>query len=207
MRLPSSSSAGSQYTPCTGPAASQVLRVLASASAACAVIHTQNLHARLLQPLRQRVSNAAFVWHKNHATAGTECHPCGFAKIKRWTQIGDRYAPRNAIGGIETEWERTLGDGLQIRRGRHRRFLLCWFLFLLHDRRARSGLFGHTRLPVASELNHVSQGGEVAQLEILVARNVVRRSHGREHLCLFDGVDAEVCFEVEIQIQHVFRVT
>ena len=47
-------------------------------------------------------------------------------------------------------------------------------------------------LSVASELDHVGQGWEFAQLEILIARNVVSRSYRREHLCLFDGVDAEV---------------
>ena len=73
-------------------------------------------------------------------------------------------------------------------------------------RRAGSGRIRQARLPVARELDHVGQGREVAQLQILVARNVVRRSHRREHLRLFDGVDAEVGFEIEVQVQHVFRI-
>ena len=50
------------------------------------------------------------------------------------------------------------------------------------------------------------QGRIVAQLAVLVARNVVDLADGREHLRLLDGVDAEVGFEVEVQIQHVFRI-
>ena len=47
------------------------------------------------------------------------------------------------------------------------------------------------------------QSGEVAQLEILITRNVVRRAHSGEHLRLFYGVDAEVGFEIEVQVKHV----
>ncbi len=52
----------------------------------------------------------------------------------------------------------------------------------------------------------MGQGWEFAQLEILIARYVICRSNGGEHLCLFDGVDAEVRFEIEIQVQHVFGI-
>ena len=53
------------------------------------------------------------------------------------------------------------------------------------------------------EPDDVCQGGIVAQLAVLVARNVVGRADGGEHFRLFHGVDAEVGFEIEIEIQHV----
>ena len=56
------------------------------------------------------------------------------------------------------------------------------------------------------ELDHVSESGKVAQFEVLVAWNVVSRAHGCEHLRLLDRIDAEVRLQVEIQVQHVFRV-
>ena len=59
---------------------------------------------------------------------------------------------------------------------------------------------------VVRKLDHVGQCREVAQLEILIARNVVCRPDGREHLRLFDGVDAEVRFQVEVKVQHVLGI-
>ena len=56
------------------------------------------------------------------------------------------------------------------------------------------------------EPDHVRQSRVVAQLAVLVARNVVDLADGGEHLRLFDGVNPEVGFEIEIQIQHVFRI-
>ena len=56
------------------------------------------------------------------------------------------------------------------------------------------------------EPDHVRQRRVVAQLAVLVARDVVDLADGGEHLRLLDGVDAEVGFEVEVQIQHVFRI-
>ena len=46
----------------------------------------------------------------------------------------------------------------------------------------------------------------VAQLAVLVARDVVDLADGGEHLRLLDGVDAEVGFEIEVEIQHVLRI-
>ena len=59
---------------------------------------------------------------------------------------------------------------------------------------------------VARELNHVRQRWEVAQLEVLIARNVVGRADGGKHLRLLDGVNPEVGFEIEVQVQHVLRI-
>ncbi len=63
------------------------------------------------------------------------------------------------------------------------------------------------RGPIVRELDHMRQGWKIAQLHIFVARNVVCSSHGRKHLRLFDGVDAQVGFQVEIQVQHVFGIS
>ena len=65
---------------------------------------------------------------------------------------------------------------------------------------------GQVRPLLIHELDHVRQRRIVAQLAVLVARNVVDLADGREHLRLLDGVDAEVGFEIEVQIQHVFRI-
>ena len=50
------------------------------------------------------------------------------------------------------------------------------------------------------------QSGKVAQLEGIVARNVVGRTDGGEHFRLFDRVDAEIGLEIQVRIQHVRRI-
>ena len=57
------------------------------------------------------------------------------------------------------------------------------------------------------EPDHMRQGWVIPQLAVLVSRNAVDLANGRKHLRLFDGVDAKVSFEIEIQIQHFFRIT
>src|SRR5271157_3634189 len=61
-------------------------------------------------------------------------------------------------------------------------------------------------LPVMRKLDDMGQCWEITQLEVLIARNVVRCSDGGEHLCLFDGVDAEVRFQIEIKVEHVLWI-
>ena len=56
---------------------------------------------------------------------------------------------------------------------------------------------------VVDELDHARQGREIAELQVRVARDVVGLADGGEHLGLLDGVDAEVGFQVEIEVQHV----
>ena len=50
------------------------------------------------------------------------------------------------------------------------------------------------------------QGGVVAQLAVLVARDVVDFADGRKHFRLFHGINPEIGFEIEIQVQHVSRI-
>ncbi len=59
---------------------------------------------------------------------------------------------------------------------------------------------------LAHEAYHAAQGGIVAQADSLRQRDVERRADGGKGLGLLDGVDAQVCLQVQIEVQHVFRV-
>ena len=50
------------------------------------------------------------------------------------------------------------------------------------------------------------QGGVVAQLAILVTRNVVYLPDSREHFRLLDRVDPEIRFQIQIEIEHIQRI-
>ena len=52
----------------------------------------------------------------------------------------------------------------------------------------------------------MSQGWVVTQLERVLPRNIECLPHQREHLGLFDRVDTQVRFEIQIGIQHVARI-
>ena len=56
---------------------------------------------------------------------------------------------------------------------------------------------------VADEADDVVEGGVVAELEFVVAFDAVFLADGGEQFGLFDGVDAEVGFHVEVEGQHV----
>ncbi len=56
---------------------------------------------------------------------------------------------------------------------------------------------------VADEGDDVGEGGVVAQLELVVAFDVEAFADLGEDLGLFDGVDAEVGFEVEVEVEQV----
>ena len=56
---------------------------------------------------------------------------------------------------------------------------------------------------VADEADDVGEGGVVAEFELVVAFDAVVLADGGEHFGLFDGVDAEVGFEVEVEGEHV----
>ena len=129
---------------------------------------------------------------------GPSVTPVGLQMVERRPQDGHRHAARNAVGGIETrkDWARTRRSSW--RRAGGRRSVRCWAVTAA----LRAGAAAAARL-VARELDHVRQGREVAQLQILVARNVVGCAHRGKHLRLLDGVDAEVGFQIEIEVQHV----
>ena len=47
----------------------------------------------------------------------------------------------------------------------------------------------------------MGEGGEVAQLQVLVAFDAEAFTHGGEDFGLFDGVDAEVGLEVQVEVE------
>ena len=51
------------------------------------------------------------------------------------------------------------------------------------------------------------QGGEVAQLQVLVALDAEAFAHGGEDFGLFDGVDAEVSLEIQVNVKQLRRIT
>jgi hypothetical protein len=53
------------------------------------------------------------------------------------------------------------------------------------------------------KLDDVCEGGEVAQLHVFIAWDVVGSADGGEHLRLLDGIDSEVGFEIEVKVEHV----
>ncbi len=71
---------------------------------------------------------------------------------------------------------------------------------------SRHGSGRDQRGPVVRELDDMRQRRKVAELHVFVAGDVVGGTHCGEHFCLLDGVDAEVGFEIEVQVQHVFRI-
>ena len=69
--------------------------------------------------------------------------------------------------------------------------------------RGRAGQIGTLLIHEADDMR---QGWVVTQLAVLVAWNAVDLANGRKHLRLFHRIHPEVCFEVEIQVQHVSRI-
>ena len=56
---------------------------------------------------------------------------------------------------------------------------------------------------VADPGEDVGEGGEVAQFDRVVAGDAVMLADGGEDLGLFDGVHAEVGFQVEVDVEQV----
>ena len=74
-------------------------------------------------------------------------------------------------------------------------------------RRARGCRGWRCRLPpVAGEADDVGEGGEVAQFEVVVARDVEACPDGGEDFGLLDRVDAEVGLQVEVEVEQFGRV-
>ena len=70
------------------------------------------------------------------------------------------------------------------------------------SRPAARGRLGQRR-PVPDEPDDVRQGREVAELQVLITRDLEALPHRRENLGLLDGVDAQVGFEVEIGVEQI----
>ena len=50
------------------------------------------------------------------------------------------------------------------------------------------------------------QRREIAQLQIVFARNVIRGTDGRKHFRLLHRVDPEIRFQIQIEIEHIRRI-
>ena len=50
------------------------------------------------------------------------------------------------------------------------------------------------------------QGRVIAQLAILIAWDVVDFADGGEHLGLFNSVNAQIRFEIQVQIEHLLGI-
>ncbi len=62
-------------------------------------------------------------------------------------------------------------------------------------------------LAVMHELDHAGERGVIAQFDGVVADDAIGLTDGGHDLGLFHGVDAEVGFEIEIQIEHVYGIS
>ena len=96
---------------------------------------------------------------------------------ERRPQIGNGHAARNLLAASR------LQD--RARRGRLGRMLACAF--------ARANWITWARVGKSRSLRSV-------------ARNIKGLPHGREHLRLLHGVDAEVGFEIQVQVEHILRI-
>ncbi len=67
-------------------------------------------------------------------------------------------------------------------------------------------MLGESGGAVADEADDGGEGGVVAQGEVVVAFDVVFLADGGEGFGLFDGVDAQVGFEVEFEVEHLGRI-
>ena len=76
----------------------------------------------------------------------------------------------------------------------------------LRDFLAGRDLDLRTRRAVPGEADDVGQGGEVAEPEVLVALDAELRAYGGEDLGLLNGVDAQVGFQIEIEVEQFGRV-
>ena len=59
---------------------------------------------------------------------------------------------------------------------------------------------------LANEADHVLERRELAEFQVLIARDVVVTANLREHLGLLDRIDAEVGFEIQFEVEHVGRI-
>ena len=56
------------------------------------------------------------------------------------------------------------------------------------------------------EADDMRQRRVVAQFEVLIEWNVVEFANRGDHLRLLHGIDAEVGFEIQVQIEHVLGI-
>ena len=156
-------------------------------------LHGEHGDPSLLEAADQRRTAAAVVEHDHH-TAALPQHGAGrLAEIERRTEHGGGDAAgdgrRFGVVALDEPVTRSVGHGGCRRRWQGR----CL------------GLRGCGECGGAfvDEGDDVAQGRVVAQGEAVVAFDVVGGSDGGEGLGLFDGVDAQVGFQVQVQVEQV----
>ena len=140
----------------------------------------EHVDAELAQARGERRADAAAVRGDDHPAARAE-HDARWARTAR--AAAGAPAPAPAAG---TRGRPAYGAGASVG---------CVAASVVR----RGGCVG----AVFDEADDVAQGGVVAQAEVVVAGDAVALADGGEHLGLFDGVDAEVGFEVEVGVEHV----
>ena len=118
--------------------------------------------------------------------------PVGAHRPERRTDGRDRHPPRHPVG-VRDVRDR---DGRRGRVGDGGASVAVGVAAGCGGRRSAG-------CPVADEADDVGEGGVVAELELVVAFDAEAFADEGEHLGLLDGVDAEVGFEVEVEVQHV----
>ncbi|MEI2825283.1 MAG: hypothetical protein V9F04_01995 [Dermatophilaceae bacterium] len=153
--------------------------------------------AGLGQALAQRVTNAALVEHDDDARV-LERDAGGHALGEVRPEHRDRDPTREGVDRGQAALEDVRrGGGCRSGRGCGWRRTVA---------RGWSGWSGHTQL-AADPPGDVLDRREVAQLHGVVAFDLVVLADGGEDFGLFDGVDAEVGFEVKVGVEQVGRVT
>ena len=140
--------------------------------------------AGLLELLHERSADTALIEHDDHPGA-VEIDAGRDAMADGWPQARYGNATRKSVDGVEVTVYDVGCLGNRFRRGR----LAC----------NRGPEVGAVAYPVGD----VSQCGEVAQLQVVVAFHRVAGSYRCEHFGLLDGVDAEVGFEIEVRFQQL----
>ena len=185
-RRPSSSSAASQYTPSTCGIREHGVDV---------VVRVQQRHvdAEAGQPADQRVARP----HRGRASPPPGCRrPTRLPSVAQAARSGRNEATgtRRGIRSVAAMSPLTVcvtaaapGVAAAVSRG---------------------AFFGPAWGPgsVADPADDVGEGGEVAQFEGVVAGHTVVAADGGEDFGLLDGVDAEVGFQVEVDVEQVGRI-
>ncbi|MCG3121495.1 MAG: hypothetical protein ALAOOOJD_04613 [bacterium] len=166
------------------------------------IVDHEHLRTELAQSFDQRLADAAAIGHDNYTAVCSQRHARWFTEIQRRPQIWHRHASRNFIRGGHV--------AIRLRgccRGRN--------YFNGFNRRRSSSFSRTSRLPLTHSLflqigpaiinkfNRVCQCWKIAQLQRIIAWNVIRGANRRKHFRLLDGVDAEISLQIQFEIEHL----
>ena len=97
----STSSAGSQKTPCTGPSFSQPAEAARDVVGGRRAVEGEDGDAPLLEDAREGLGDAALVGRDDDARALAERHAGRLAPVERGPQRRHRHAPRHLVGVLD----------------------------------------------------------------------------------------------------------